>query len=239
MNNSKDNRSRQTRDKDLSGYKPCQCGDKSGVFLTGRHMSWLVSSLIMVCFFVFISGYFLGKKKAVEKFYHKIKQDSFADHIYYSMCSMYDKQDEQLGQGGGTEMSSTSVELADAGSTVQAPATAPQEHDVAPLEDGGKKACVVADNGVLPEIEVKERCQYYAELIGFGTERAARKFADKLLKNNVTVSVKRRRSKTARGRVITWYQVVTGTFDDKDDLIALVDDVSVRERLKDVRIVSC
>ena len=202
-------------------------------------MSLLVSSVIVVCFFVFIAGYFLGKKKAVEKFYHKIKQDSFADHIYYSMCSMYDKQGEQLGQGGGTEMRSTNVELADVDATTKKKAATVSEKPEIAVVQHSKKAAGVADDDVLPEIEVEERCQYYAELIGFGTERAARRFADKLLKNNVTVSVKRRRSKSARGRVITWYQVVTGRFDDKDDLIALVDDVSARERLKDVRIVSC
>lgn len=239
MNDSKDNRSRQTHDKKISGRRPCQCGDKSGVFLTGRQMSWLVSSVIMVCFFVFISGYFLGKKKAVEKFYHKIKQDSFADHIYSSMCSMYDKQNEQLGEGGGTEIQLTDIGLVDADSMEQKLTGASQESEVAAPKHGGQTTCVAVDAGVRPEFEVEERCQYYAELIGFGTERAARRFADKLSKDNVAVSVKRRRSKTVRGRVITWYQVVTGTFDDKDDLIALVDDVSARERLKDVRIVSC
>jgi len=219
------------KNKTVSRRQPCRCGDKTGIFLTVRQTSWLVSSFIMICFFVFISGYFLGKKKAVEKFYHKIKQDSFADHIYYSMCSMYDKQDEQLSGDGGVEIQATDVELADADAKEQKVTTDPQDFEVAAID--------AVDASVRSELEVEERCQYYAELIGFGTERAARRFADKLLKNNVTVSVKRRRSKTARGRVITWYQVITGTFDDKDDLIALVDDISARERLKDVRIVSC
>jgi len=208
--------------------------EKSGLFLTSRNVSWLVSSLIMICFFSFIGGYFLGKKKAVEKFYSKIKQDSFADHIYYSMCSMYDKVDELQGEEG----ESVQTEVA------ALPAQVDKEHNVMIATNLSEKEESIQEKKelsrqVAQEIASKSDCKYYAELIGFGTERAAQKFANKLLKDNISVSVKRRRSKSPRGRIISWYQVVTERFSDRNDLIALVDDISVQERLKDVRIVSC
>jgi len=209
---------------------------KSGIFLTARQTSLAVSSLLLTCFFVFISGYFLGKKKAVEKFYSKVKQDSFADHIYYSMCSMYDKADE-LQEEAPVSTQSNVVAL--------------PEQDIKPQEQPGDlvaQAAAAIEQEIQKETAVTEQKiqaaqksneKYYAELIGFGTNRAAEKFANKLKKDNISVTVKRRRSKTAKGRVITWYQVVTEKFSNRNDLIALVDDISAQERLKDVRIVSC
>lgn len=72
--------------------------EKKGIFLENRHVSLLLSAIILIGFFVFISGYFFGKKKTVEKFYSKVDQESLADHVYYSVCANYgncDKDQEQ------------------------------------------------------------------------------------------------------------------------------------------------
>ena len=82
--------------------------EKKGIFLTHRHVSWLLSLFIMSSFLVFVTGYFLGKKKAVEKFYNKVDQDSLADHIYYSVCSIYEND------ASDTEQNSTE-DVADGG----------------------------------------------------------------------------------------------------------------------------
>lgn len=210
---------------------------KSTLVLSARHVSWAVSSFLLVCFFVFISGYFLGKKKAAEKFYSKVKEESFSDQIYYSMCSMYNKTDDQLAQEGAVSEGEdldplpevkNMQESSDVPLLAQAAAAVQKEIN----QESQKRLEVVSS-------DQKEIIKYYAELIGFGTNRAAEKFANKLKKDNISVSVKRRRSKTAKGRVITWYQVVTERFSNRNDLIALVDDISAQERLKDVRIVSC
>jgi len=213
---------------------------KSGIFLSARHVSWAVSSVVLICFFVFIAGYFLGKKKAVEKFYSKIKQDSFSDHIYYSMCSMYDRPDEQQAEEGVVAAQSDLSPLSDVKTdelgeqeTLVAQAAAAVQQDLEKKEIESKQVDTIV------AAQEKDIAQYYAELIGFGTYRAAEKFANKLEKDNISVTVKKRRSKTAKGRVITWYQVITEKFNNRNDLIALVDDISAQERLKDVRIVSC
>lgn len=209
--------------KRLNKSEKSNVGERSGVFLSSRHISWLVSSMTMICFFVFVSGYFLGKKKAVEKFYSKVSQDSFSDHIYYSMCSMCGKDDEK--QVGGTSNGSTD-------NVVAVFDTKKDLNKSSALFESTKKDKIVS-------IDEKDKNEYYAELIGFGTERAARKFSNKLLKDNISVSVRKRRSKTSKGKVVTWYQVVTEKFSDRNDLIALVEDISTQERLSDVRIVSC
>ena len=212
---------------------------KSGIFLTGRQVSLMVSSGVMLSFCVFITGYFLGKKKAVEKFYSKIDQDSFADQIYYSMCSMYDKGGFK---GADSQDSSLENNSAYIENDVHSPLLSAETvlHPVDTYHDFPLNRVLVAQKKDKKDVqESKVEGQFYAELIGFGRKQSAHRFANKLTNQGLTVSVKNRRSKTARGRVIVWYQVVTGTFGDKNDLIALVDDISAQEKLKDVRIVSC
>lgn len=250
MNNSKNDDAQYNNNQQLGGQTPCQCSDKSGVFLTSRRVSWLVSLIVLFCFFIFIAGYFFGKKNAVEKFYHKIEQDSFADHIYYSMCSMYDKGSAENNNGGGTETLAADAEGEDVGKEpVSGVAPASQAQGAQPKvatmpESLNTKKIIATENQTAGadkkvKTEEKEQAQYYAELVGFGTKIAAQKFADQLRKKSITVLVKSRQSKTAHGRITTWYQVVSETFSDKNDLMAFVDDVSARKRLKDVRIVSC
>jgi len=79
---------------------------------------------------------------------------------------------------------------------------------------------------------------YYAQLVGFGTIKKAQQFVERLSKQEITAYVRERKSKTVRGKVINWYQVVTDPYTDKDSLIALVEKVKIQERLHDVRIVT-
>ena len=81
--------------------------------------------------------------------------------------------------------------------------------------------------------------EYYAQLIGFGTFRAAHKFVDRLKQKDMPVEVKERHSRTAQGKEIIWYQVVTEPFQQRDDLVAFVDTIKKEEKLHDIRIVAC
>ena len=53
------------------------------------------------------------------------------------------------------------------------------------------------------------------------------------------VIVKKRQSRSSRGRFVAWYQVITEKFNDKGDLEALVKRLEYEEKLNDVRIVAC
>jgi|WetSurMetagenome_2_1015567.scaffolds.fasta_scaffold283597_2 hypothetical protein len=239
MNTVKNDEINRNNEEQSGRERRCHCHDKHGIFLTSRRLVWFASAFLLFCFFTFIAGYFFGKKFAVEKFYDKLEQDSFADHIYYSMCSMYDKGSVEHNNGGGTEASADTQDSAAGQAGESAPALQPrvQQNPTAQqyLETGKDKK--KTEN--IKDAECKEKSRYYAELVGFGTRVAAQKFAEQLKKNNITVLVKSRHSKTAHGRVMTWYQVVSETFGDKNDLLAFVDDVSSRKRLKNVRIVTC
>jgi len=187
---------------------------KHGLYFSNRQIGWMLSFFMLTAFFIFMAGYFLGKKKAVEKFYNKVSQDSFSDSIYYSVCSMYDKNEAFVKQESTEEEDLENCTVI---------AKQKKTRSESSKESKGTKST--------------DKKTYYAELIGFGTSRAATKFVDRLKKSGFSVMVKRRKSKTAKGRTIVWYQAITEKFDNKNDLIAFVDILKEKEKLKGIRIV--
>jgi len=81
--------------------------------------------------------------------------------------------------------------------------------------------------------------RYYAQLIGFGTEKAAQLFVKKLLAKGIETEVKKRVSKTVKGHTSYWYQVVTAAYSNKNDLSAVVDRLAKEENIKGACIRSC
>jgi hypothetical protein len=240
--------------------------EKKGMFLTNRHISLLLSVFILSSFFVFISGYFFGKKKTVEKFYGKVDQESLADHVYYSVCSNYgnyDRDQDQESTEDASDLSEKDVGDSLSGKKSQGPEN--QEKDSVKQID---QECV-ADKMSLDiksnikklsenienkdeidaskhtedvKTEAKEEIQkeqYYAELVGFGSKARANLFCNRLKKHGIEVVLKKRRSRTSRGRNVDWYQAVTEKFDNKSDLVAFVDIIKDKENLKGVKIIEC
>ena len=161
----------------------------SALYLSNRQVSWLIASLILLSFFIFIAGYFLGQRKAIE--YH--------------------------------------AETAHAMVPVQQSLPEP---DVVPV------AYAPTIDGVVRN-EISDEQWYKAQLIGFGTSRAANQFVERLQQKNLPVRVQERHSKTAQGKEVIWYQVTTELFNDKHELMVFVDKIKKEERLKDIRIVAC
>jgi len=69
--------------------------------------------------------------------------------------------------------------------------------------------------------------------------RAAQQFAQKLARKEISVAVKKRQSRSARGKFVFWYQVHTEKFEDKSELEKLVARLEIEEKLKGVQIVTC
>ncbi len=80
---------------------------------------------------------------------------------------------------------------------------------------------------------------YYAQLAGFGSKRAAQRFAQKLEKQDIPVIINAVHSKNSRGKSVTWYQIVTESYSTKEELEALVERLKETEKLKDPQIVHC
>ena len=192
----------------------CVCSSSYGLFVKNRQVSWLVAGLLLFNFSIFMSGYFLGHKQAANMLVENIEHNVFhARQLYDSLCASQ--------------------------------ATIEEEFEVASYEEQLETAPVISVAGAIIEpVKVKEQApiqdptQYYAQLIGFGTRKAADSFANRLREKVIKVNVKKRRSFSPKGKEVTWYQVITETFNDKDRLVNLVERLEKEERLKGVRIVT-
>ncbi|MDR3550434.1 MAG: hypothetical protein P4L31_03405 [Candidatus Babeliales bacterium] len=232
--------------KNSDANQECPCQTTQGLFMHSRQVSLIVASLLLLSFFLFMGGYFLGQKNAVRAFSNKIDQESFGDQIYSSMCSLCDNGDVEDGDSQDGENDGT-----DSGAQTQAiKQDVDQEAVVAPEIQPEIQTDVVAVNQVEKlnnesqesndiEDQDAQSAQYFAQLAGFGTARAAHLFAQKLARKEVSVVVKERQSRSARGKFVSWYQVVTEKFEDKDELKKLVARLQSEEKLKGVNIVTC
>lgn len=191
---------------------------EQGLFFNNRQMSWILSGFILISFFTFMSGYFLGQKKGVEKFTQKMEQESLSDHIYSSMCALYENDDTATADLEGSD---TSIEQELENQEKDSDTAALAENEADETEDGN------------------EGPFYYAQLVGFGSQKNAEKFREKLAAKGIEVKIHKHQSKTAKGKITYWYQVVTGDYANKRELEDLVYRLKIEEKIHDVRIITC
>ena len=172
-------------------------------------VSRLVASLLLLSFFIFVAGYFLGKRALADDFSHTIEHKNFADQINFALSSLYDKE-------------------------IPTPAAS----DVRILEnneldntDNPFKSLPKKDS-----VQSVIRQKYLAQLFG-GTLKAVTQFVSRLKSHGITVEMRTRLSKTARGKKIQWYQAVTQPFENKSELKMVVAKIKKLEKIKDVTII--
>jgi hypothetical protein len=195
--------------------KSCHCADNQGLFIPNRQLSALVAALFLIFFAVFMTGYFLGKKKVVEQFTQEIRQDAFADQVYTTVITT------NVHDGSSCLYDSLVTNSEEISTTLPS-----LNQDFTELS-------------VENDIEQIAHERYYAQLIGFGTEKAAQLFVKKLAAKGIETEVKKRTSKTAKGNTSYWYQVVTAPFANKEELAALVNRLAKEENIKDACIRVC
>lgn len=77
---------------------------------------------------------------------------------------------------------------------------------------------------------------YVAPLIGFGTLPAAQSFEKRVEKYGISVIIKERKSTTAKGKKMSWYQAVSQEYDTKEALENVIAVLQKKEKIKDIRI---
>lgn len=190
----------------------CYCSSNQGLFVPNRQLSLIVAVLLFLGFCTFMTGYFLGKKNVAEQFSEKVQKEAFADQVYTTVVANAQEQENDLPSINTSLMAGIEI-------TQVAPQTIEIIEQVNNLE--------------LPTTF------YYGQLIGFGTEKAAHIFVNKLALKGIDTEIKKRVSKTVKGRTSYWYQVVTPAYSNKNDLIALVDRIAKEENIKDASIRTC
>jgi hypothetical protein len=196
----------------------CICSEQTGLFIANRQVALIVASCLTIFFFTFIIGFFAGQRYAIGQFARKLDQESFADHIYSSICSLCDQPEQSADESGCDEEGEEAAE------------------EVA--SDAAEETVKDSDLAV-SGVNGENKEHYFAQLIGFGSEKAAQRLTQRLKDQGLPVLISTHKSRTARGKTITWYQVVTEPFDNKEELSTLVERIVKQERLHNVVIASC
>jgi hypothetical protein len=195
----------------------CPCENNQGLFVPNRQLSILVSLLLFLFFACFITGYFLGKKYMIELVSEQVTNDLRNNQLSYALL----KDDNKNFDDDSNEQNLIVSHCEQRDDNVLLPITPVNENLTIAVE------------------EKSNTMHYYAQLIGFGTEKAAHQFVQKLALKNIETMVKKHASKTAKGKLVYWYQVVTPAYVDRHSLELLVSRLEKEEKLKDTCISMC
>lgn len=189
----------------LSSEEHC---NKRGLHLEKKELNRTIALLIIIGVALFIGGYFLGQHTATEQVLNSVERDSFADQIYYSMCSAQEQKDED-------------------------------DDEPADEESAGdqQSAEVNKEQAVEQSKEIKSQKVYYAQIAGFGHQKTAEKYAQQLKNRGFKVHVMKRISRSARGRSVSWYQVVTDDFHDIHEGERVISLLRVQENLRNIELI--
>lgn len=201
------------------------------ISLSNRQASLFIAAGLLIIFFSFITGYFWGKRNAISQFCMSVEQSSFADRIYTSMCELSETEAPTTQE---TVAAAEEQAVAQVTSIDAVEATEEQEDLGVSLNHDSVQHVVQAV--VETPTKSESMVPYHAQLVGYGSQQMAEKFAQKLRKKGMPVKVEAKKSKSTKGKTRSWYQVVTQDFTSKNELEALVARISKEEKLSGVRI---
>jgi len=192
-----------------------------------RWASDIAAGAVLCAFFVFMAGYFIGKRGAVEEVTQRAECDSFADCIYSSFQGLHDNEWAEAAPIALAELSQP-----DEPETLDMPSVA-----------AGRMASAATISEETFEVASASTSssnkKFYAQLAGFRTANAANKLSARLCDRGVKTEVKKRKSRTSRGAEHAWYQVVTVAHNERQPVENIVDRVSREEKIKGAQIVTC
>ncbi|MBP6869871.1 hypothetical protein KBC04_03250 [Candidatus Babeliales bacterium] len=218
------------------------------ITLTKRQVSMMMASMLLVCLFIFIVGFFLGKRVVIDDFSSQVTKEALHDQIDFLLTtqSLQSSQDEGVAmievEPLDSAIMSDDLELQE----IITPALIIQEKtsSMPIITSEPKTLKPSAQASVEPTKEdqaqlIKKDGKQYAQLIGFGTKNAAQTFVARLKKHDVPVILKTVISKTSAGKQRTWYQAITPTYESSQELQTQVSKIKRLEHIrdKDIKIV--
>ncbi|MFA5999009.1 MAG: hypothetical protein WC747_03270 [Candidatus Babeliales bacterium] len=231
--------------------------DENGIYISKKQASVSAAVFIVLGLLIFIGGYFWGKQSVIDGFSQKATQESFNDQVDYllTMQSFAEKNggigatEEELATRptatSSTKVVSTKVEPTRVEPTRVALAT--DELEVPEVLKNLSEAALTkksstskVEQSKMEPSRVESKQNYYATLVGFGKRASAVQFQNRLKKHNINVEIQQKTSKSASGKVTrTWFQVVTKSYDSKQELQNHIDKIVNLEKIKrsDIKIV--
>lgn len=193
---------------------PCLCMNTKGLFLHNRQVHCLMAGVCLTVLAIGGAAYFSGKRSVLLQHIQAIEYVAHEDGVVEGQTLLASFP----GQAG-------------------MPIDTCHNQD-AVTDNTFEQQVDIVNPVVQPDFLSESPEHYYAELVGFGSFKAATQCAERMQAHGFLVQVKKRMSKTARGKTIAWYQIITPLYDDKDSLSQQVTRIAKQERLKGVRIVA-
>ncbi len=189
-----------------------------GLFIPSRYVSAYVALGLVSSVGFFLAGYFLGKQSALTEFVSHIEASTLSDEVFASMCSLYEPEKRVAHQ--------------------EVPLPHMLLHPRETEEDDNKHTTFETNAAVAPTESSfsDKKVSYYAQIIGYGTRKAATQFVQKMEKKGVMTTIKERKSVTAQGKESYWYQVVTMDYSDLDTLTVLTERIAREEKIQGIKI---
>jgi len=191
--------------------------------LNKRQTNIAFAGVIVLLAMAFIGGYIVGLRKALHEFSDRLAEESFTDKIRYALYSSY-----------GTPATTPGPETEDGDEVDKDGAQSEEKNqDIGDTEKEIEEKIELVESPSQTEDEVS----YYAQLIGFGTLKAAERFVEDAKKEGFKTTIVKKVSKTSRGKTIYWYQVITERFTNKEELLRIVERIQFVHRLQQVKII--
>jgi hypothetical protein len=193
----------------MNSEKTC-CSCQDALIIDRRKaQSYMIGALALGCF-IFVVGYFLGKKIAAENFKEDVEHQAFADHIQHSMHVLYNPN--------------------------PSPTAVSEETKAEPVN--AQETTDVVAQGDAPDTSIKpEPVSYYAQLVTYHSPVHAQKLIDRLNKKGIKASMVKQINKAQNGKTIRRYQVVTAPYDSKQELDTIVEMLKKTERITHAKVV--
>lgn len=211
---------------------------KDQIVFNKRQVSMLMASMVIFCLFIFIVGYFLGKRTAMNDFSSDVTQHALHDQIDYLLTTQSlqssrqedsdQATDEQIDLDKDVIISVSQAVVSEKVQNIINPVVEQKNNKIIENKNTQSLATQVDDN----KDDNKKDLQY-ACLVGFGTKTAANAFVARLKKHHVPVILKTMISKTVAGKSRTWYQAITPTYDSSQQLQEVVQKVKRLEHIRD------
>lgn len=194
---------------DKDKVQACNC-QLHALVIPSRRVEIIIALIIIIFFFSFVAGYFLGYSRAADQLCLQAEQQLFSDTIEQSLTNQFG--------ANASEKEQTPVE--------EAEKPAPQE----------KNNTLSAVSGLAVVQPVVDGKRYQALLLG-GTKKQVDEFVLKMNTLNLPVEARTRVSITKKGSKYVWYQAVTKELADREQLVQLAEKIKKQGRLREIRII--
>lgn len=207
------------------------------IVVTKRQASMIMASMLLFCLFVFITGFFLGKRTIIDDFSSKVTKEALHDQIDFLLTT---QSFESAQETPAIIEAEPVIESSEVIVVADTPDSMTLNSGVL-VAERQEKHLQSHDEPVDVDdaIKVENTKPQYAQLIGFGSKQAAQAFVNRLKKHNVPVILKTIMSKTSSGKQRTWYQAITLTYESEQELQENIAKVKRLEHIRgsDIKIV--